>query len=81
MSETNESVYVTERLIPLKNSEVSMTPSRELPRLVIATAIPREVDTLARATAVVREGSEARMKAREKYISSRTIERLVGAHL
>ena len=46
-----------------------MTPSRELPRLVIGTAIPREVDTLA-GTAAVREGSEARMKAREIYISS-----------
>jgi hypothetical protein len=60
-----------------------MTPSRdsELPRLVIAIAIPREVDALAVGTAAMREGSEARMKAREKYISSRTIERLVGAHL
>lgn len=57
-----------------------MTPSRELPRLVIATAIPREVDSTG-GTAAVREGSEAKMKAREKYISSRTIKRLVGAHL
>jgi hypothetical protein len=55
-----------------------MTPSRELPRLAIATAIPREVDTLAGGTAAVREGSEARMKAREKYILSRTIKRFVA---
>ena len=58
-----------------------MTPSRELPRLVIAIAIPREVDTLSRGAAAMREESEARMKAREKYILSWTIERLVGAHL
>jgi hypothetical protein len=75
--------YATECLIPLSNSEVSMTASTELPRLVIATAIPREVDSLAAGAAAVRErsDSEARMKAREKYISSRTIKRLVGAHL
>lgn len=50
---------------------------------MIATAIPREVVTLA-GTAAVRSGSKARMEAREareKYISSRTIKRLVGAHL
>ena len=57
-----------------------MTPPRELLRLVIATAIPGEVGTLV-GTAAVREGREARMKAREKYISSRTIEGLVDAHL
>lgn len=75
---------MTECLIPLSNSEVSMTPLTELPRLVIATAIPREVDPLAAGTAAVRGGSEARMKAslaREKCISSRTIKRLVDAHL
>jgi hypothetical protein len=55
-----------------------MTPSRELPRLVIAIAIPREVGTLAGGAAVMREGSEVRMKAREKYVSSRTMMRLVG---
>ena len=67
------------RLIPLRNSEVSTTPSSELPRLAIATAIPREVD----GAAAVRERSEARMKAREnlKYILSRTIKRFVDAHL
>ena len=75
-----ERFYATECLIPLINSEVSTTPSRKLPRLVIATAIPREVGTLA-GTAEMREGSEARMKAREKYISSRTIKRLICAHL
>jgi len=72
--------YAIEPLISLSNSEVSTTPPRELLRLVIATAIPGEVDTLV-GTAAVREGREARMKAREKYISSRTIEHLVGAHL
>lgn len=71
---------MTERLIPLSNSEVSMTPSRELPPLAIATAIPREVNTLAGGTAAVREGSEARIKAKEKYIWSRTIKHLVDAH-
>jgi hypothetical protein len=51
--------------------------------LVIATAIPLEVDTLAGAAAV-RDGSEAKMKAfkaREINISSRTVKRFVGAHL
>ena len=53
-----------------------MTPSRELPRLAIAIAIPREVD----GAAAVREGSEASMKTREnlKYISSRTINHIAG---
>lgn len=71
-------------LIPLSNSEVSTAPSRELPRLAIAIAIPREVDTLAGGAAAARGGSEAKMrtfKARDKNISSRTVERFVGAHL
>ncbi len=49
-----------------------MTPSRGLPRLVIGTGIPREVGTLVGGAAVVKKGSEARMKPREKYISSST---------
>jgi hypothetical protein len=60
--------YATERLVLLCNLEVSTTPSRGLPRLVIGTAIPREAGTLAAGAAAVRRGSEARMKPREKYI-------------
>jgi len=52
-----------------------------LPRLVIAIAIPREAGESASGTAAVRKGSDARMKAKEKYILSRTLKRLTGARL
>jgi hypothetical protein len=52
---------------------------------VIATAIPREVGTLAGEAAAVRDwSSKAKVKAfkaREKNISSRTVKRFVGAYL
>jgi hypothetical protein len=56
-------------------------PSRGLPRLVIGTAIPREMGTLTAGAAAVWRESEARMKPRERYISTRSsiLERLVGA--
>jgi len=66
-----------EDLIPLCNLEVSTTPPRELPRLVIGTAIPREAGTLAGGAAAVRKGSETKIKPREKRISGRTMS--VGA--
>jgi len=47
-----------------------MTPSLGLPRLVIGTAIPREEGSLTSGAAAMRRGSEARMKLKEKYISS-----------
>ena len=72
--------YETERLVLLCNLEGSTTLSRGLPRLVIGTAIPREAGTLTSGTAAVRRGSEKRTKPREKYISSSTLKRLVGAH-
>jgi len=56
-----------------------MTQSRGLPRLVIGTGIPREAGTLAGGAAIVRTGSEARMKPRNKHISGSSLKRLVGA--
>jgi hypothetical protein len=73
------STYATERLTLLCNLEGSMTPSLGLPRLVIGTAIPREEGTLNDGAATVRRGSEARMKPRQKYISSSALKGLVGA--
>jgi hypothetical protein len=61
------------------NSEVSTTPLKVLPRLVIGTAIPREAGDPASATAAVRKGSGARTRISEKYISSRTLLCLIGA--
>jgi hypothetical protein len=72
--------YATEPVILLCNFEGSATPLRESLRLVIGTAIPREASDSASGTAAVRKGSEARMKAKEKYISSRTLKHLIGAH-
>jgi hypothetical protein len=72
--------YARERLVLLFNLEVSTTPSKELPCLAIGTAIPREEGTLAGGAAAVRKGSKVRMQAREKYISSSTLKRLIGAH-
>ena len=70
--------YATERLI-LRNLEVSTTPLGGLPRLVIGTAIPREAGDSASGTAAVRKGREARMKTREKCISSGTLRQLIAA--
>ena len=65
-------------MIPLCTLEVSTTPFRELLRLVIGTAIPREAGTLAGGAAAVRKESKARTKPREKYISRTMNRRLVG---
>ena len=47
--------------------------------MVIGTAIPREAGDSASGTAAVRKGREARMKTREKCISSGTLRQLIAA--
>jgi hypothetical protein len=67
--------YATECLILCCHLEGPATSLEWQSRLVIGTAIPRE----AGGTAAVRKGNEARMKAREKCISSRALKRLTEA--
>jgi hypothetical protein len=74
-----ERAYATELLILLCKLEGSATPLRELPRLMSGTAIPREVGNSAGGAATMRKRREARTKAREKFIVSRTLNRLTGA--